>query len=116
MIIVAGNKVFPSEVEDVLRKDPLVKEVAVLGLPHSKLGQIVKAIVVINDEEASKKLEGSDEDKKEAKQQLTSKMKEFCKENLKRELRPMDWEFLPAKTTLPKTAIGKVDKKQLVHA
>jgi long-chain acyl-CoA synthetase len=116
MIIVAGNKVFPSEVEDVLRKSPLVKEVAVLGLPHSKLGQIVKAIIVISDDELSKKLEGTDEEKKEAKQHLVNQMKEYCKENLKRELRPMDWEFLPAKTTLPKTAIGKVDKKQLVHA
>lgn len=116
MIIVAGNKVFPSEVEDVLRKDPLVKEVAVLGLPHSKLGQIVKAVVVISDEELSKKLEGSDEEKKDAKHELVARMKEYCKESLKRELRPMDWEFLPAKTTLPKTAIGKVDKKQLVTA
>lgn len=116
MIIVAGNKVFPSEVEDVLRKDPLVKEVAVVGLPHSKLGQIVKAIVVITDVELSKKLEGSDEEKKDARQELVSKMKEYCKESLKRELRPMDWDFLPAQTTLPKTAIGKVDKKQLVTA
>jgi long-chain acyl-CoA synthetase len=116
MIIVAGNKVFPSEVEDVLRKDPMVKEVAVIGLPHTKLGQIVKAIVVISDEALSGKLEGSDEDKKEARQQLIGQMKEYCKQNLKRELRPMEWEFLPAKTTLPKTAIGKIDKKQLVHA
>ncbi|CAN5160811.1 fatty acid--CoA ligase family protein [soil metagenome] len=116
MIIVAGNKVFPSEVEDVLRKEPLVKEVAVIGLPHSKLGQIVKAIVVISDEAISLKLEGSDAEKKEAKQHLAGLLKEYCKQNLKRELRPMDWEFLPAKTILPKTAIGKVDKKQLVHA
>jgi acyl-CoA synthetase (AMP-forming)/AMP-acid ligase II len=90
--------------------------VAVIGLPHTKLGQIVKAIVVISDEALSGKLEGSDEDKKEARQQLIGQMKEYCKQNLKRELRPMDWEFLPAKTTLPKTAIGKIDKKQLVHA
>ncbi|HEY9730551.1 MAG TPA: class I adenylate-forming enzyme family protein [Drouetiella sp.] len=116
MIIVAGNKVFPSEVEDVLRKSPLVKEVAVLGLPHSKLGQIVKAIIVITDSEMSEKLEGSEEEKKEAKQHLVAQIKDYCKENLKRELRPMDWEFLPVQTTLPKTAIGKVDKKQLVHA
>lgn len=116
MIIVAGNKVFPSEVEDVLRKDPLVKEVAVVGLPHSKLGQIVKAIIVISDESQSKLLEGSEDDKRNAKQQLTSQMKEYCKQHLKRELRPMEWEFMPAKTALPKTAIGKVDKKQLVHA
>ncbi len=116
MIIVAGNKVFPSEVEDVLRKEPMVKEVAVLGLPHKQLGQIVKAIIVISDEALSRKLEGTDEEKKEARRQLIAQMKEYCKQNLKRELRPMDWDFLPAKKTLPKTAIGKVDKKQLVSA
>jgi long-chain acyl-CoA synthetase len=116
MIIVAGNKVFPSEVEDVLRKNPIVKEVAVIGLPHKQLGQIVKAIIVIADEELSTKLTGSDDEKKQARQHLIAEMKEYCKQNLKRELRPMDWEFMPASTTFPKTAIGKVDKKQLVHA
>lgn len=115
MIIVAGNKVFPSEVEDVLRKNSLVKEVAVIGLPHKQLGQIVKAIIVIADEPLSAKLTGSDEEKKEARQKLIADMKEYCKQNLKRELRPMDWEFMPSSTTFPKTAIGKVDKKQLVH-
>src|SRR5262249_29709499 len=40
MIIVAGNKVFPAEVESVLRQHPLSQEVAVVGMPHKKLGQI----------------------------------------------------------------------------
>ncbi|HEY9677006.1 MAG TPA: AMP-binding protein [Drouetiella sp.] len=112
MIIVAGNKVFPSEVEDVLRKDPLVKEVAVLGMPNSKLGQIVKAVIVITDDALSKQLGGSDEEKKDARAKLTAQLKSYCAENLKRELRPMEWEFMPSSTILPKTAIGKIDKKQ----
>ena len=116
MIIVAGNKVFPNEVEDTLRKNRMVKEVAVFGLPHKQLGQIVKATIVITDDGLSKQLEGSAEDIKAARQELISAMKEFCKDNLKRELRPMDWDFLPASKSLPKTASGKVDKKQLVPA
>ena len=116
MIIVAGNKVFPNEVEDTLRKNQIVKEVAVFGLPHKQLGQIVKATIVITDEALSKLLEGGPEDIKAARQELISNMKAFCKDNLKRELRPMDWDFLPASKALPKTASGKVDKKQLVPA
>jgi long-chain acyl-CoA synthetase len=116
MIIVAGNKVFPNEVEETLRKNLMVKEVAVFGLPHKQLGQIVKATIVISDDALSKKLEGSEDDIKAARQELISNMKEFCKDNLKRELRPMDWDFLPSSKSLPKTASGKIDKKQLVPA
>lgn len=115
MIIVAGYKVFPVEVEDALRKHPLVKEVAVLGHSHSKLGQIVKAVIVVNDGELSDKL-SNDADKKEARQSLIAQLKDYCKDNLRRELRPMEWEFQPASQPLPKLASGKIDKKKLVMA
>ncbi|HEY9788192.1 MAG TPA: AMP-binding protein [Candidatus Obscuribacterales bacterium] len=113
MIIVAGNKVFPAEVEDVLRKNPAVKEVAVIGLPHRQLGQIVKAIVVVSEERMSELLSGDSEARKSARQELLASFKEYCRANLKRELRPMDWEFRPASDPLPKTSSGKVDKKKL---
>lgn len=104
MIIVAGNKVFPSEVEDVLRQCPIVKEVAIVGVPNSKLGQIVKAHIVITDK--SKHAE-------ESKDELKASMKEFCAANLKRELRPMEWSFYDESQSLPKTLSGKIDKKLL---
>lgn len=113
MIIVAGNKVFPSEVEDVLRRNTMVKEVAVVGVPNSKLGQIVKAIVVFVEGEWSDKLEGDEESKAEARKALKEMLKEFCNQNLKRELRPMEWDFRPANHPLPKTSSGKIDKKQM---
>jgi len=113
MIIVAGNKVFPSEVEDVLRRNTSVKEVAVVGVAHSKLGQLVKAVVVIVEGEWSEKLKGDESTKTEAKKALKEMMKEFCNQNLKRELRPMEWDFRPADSPLPKTSSGKIDKKQL---
>ncbi|PWT96394.1 MAG: hypothetical protein C5B53_09820 [Candidatus Melainabacteria bacterium] len=113
LINVAGNKVFPSEVEDVLRQHENVKEVAVLGVPHYRLGQLVKAVIVIKDANMSNMLEQGEQAQREARQQLLNSFKEFCKERLKKELRPMEWEFRPVKEALPKTMTGKVDKKKL---
>jgi long-chain acyl-CoA synthetase len=113
LINVAGNKVFPSEVEDVLRQHENVKEVAVLGVPHYRLGQLVKAVIVIKDANISNMLEQGEQEQREARQQLLNSFKEFCKERLKKELRPLEWEFRPVKEALPKTMTGKVDKKKL---
>ena len=41
-----GNKVFPDEVEDVLRTAPGVRDVAVAGMPDERLGQVPVAFVV----------------------------------------------------------------------
>ncbi|MBI4533108.1 MAG: long-chain fatty acid--CoA ligase, partial [Candidatus Melainabacteria bacterium] len=113
MIIVAGNKVFPAEVESVLRQSPLVSEVAVFGVPHRKLGQLVKAAVVVKPGELCDLLCGDVEAQKVGRQELLLQFKAFCKQHLKRELRPMEWEFRPSSCPLPKTFTGKIDKKQL---
>jgi acyl-coenzyme A synthetase/AMP-(fatty) acid ligase len=42
-----GHKVFPAEVESVLARHPAVKDVAVLPLPDTRLGQLPGALVVI---------------------------------------------------------------------
>jgi long-chain acyl-CoA synthetase len=49
MINVAGFKVFPREVEEVLFRHPAVKEAAVVGMPDPVRGESVKAFVVLND-------------------------------------------------------------------
>jgi len=46
MIITGGEKVYPSEVEQVLAAHPDVREVAVIGLPDQKWGEAVTAVVV----------------------------------------------------------------------
>jgi acyl-CoA synthetase (AMP-forming)/AMP-acid ligase II len=46
MIISGGENVYPAEVENVLAGHPDVSEVAVIGAPHEKWGETVKAIVV----------------------------------------------------------------------
>jgi acyl-CoA synthetase (AMP-forming)/AMP-acid ligase II len=48
MIITGGENVFPSEVENVIGSHPAVKYVAVIGVPHEKWGEAVKAVVVLH--------------------------------------------------------------------
>jgi len=47
MIISGGENVYPAEVEDCLYQHPGVAEAAVIGLPDSRWGEVVLAIVVI---------------------------------------------------------------------
>ena len=47
MIITGGEKVYPSEVEQVLAGHPGVRDVAVIGLPDAKWGEAVTAVVVV---------------------------------------------------------------------
>jgi long-chain acyl-CoA synthetase len=47
MIVVAGFKVFPNDVEDVIVQMPGIQECAVIGEPHRKLGEIVKVYAAV---------------------------------------------------------------------
>jgi long-chain acyl-CoA synthetase len=49
MIIRGGYNVYPREIEEVLYEHPAVLECAVVGLPHSELGEEVGAAVVLRD-------------------------------------------------------------------
>ena len=49
MIITGGENVFPSEVENLIGSHPAVKYVAVIGIPHEKWGESVKAIVATHE-------------------------------------------------------------------
>jgi 2-furoate---CoA ligase len=53
MIITGGENVQPVEVEEVLARAPGVREVAVVGLPDERWGQIVAAFIVPTSGEAS---------------------------------------------------------------
>ena len=114
MIVVAGNKVFPIEVEEALREADIVEDVAITGEEHGRLGQIVKATVVVADDKLSAALEsGDDEEKAKAREEILSQLKNYSKDHLKRELRPMKWDLRPKSNPLPLTRTGKVDKKAL---
>ncbi|GAB5487973.1 MAG: fatty acid--CoA ligase [Parasphingorhabdus sp.] len=45
MIISGGENVYPAEVENAIFGHPQVNEVAVIGIPHEKWGEAVKAVV-----------------------------------------------------------------------
>ncbi|MBI4992480.1 MAG: long-chain fatty acid--CoA ligase [Candidatus Harrisonbacteria bacterium] len=97
MINVGGEKVFSLEVEEVLSKCPGVQEVAVVGIKNSRGSEEVRGFIVkkdssINDEE------------------MASQLKEFGRDKLAPYKIPVKFVFL---AEIPKTAIGKTDKKKL---
>ena len=94
MLIIAGENVFPSEIENVLIQHPAVDEAAVIGIPDDRLGEKVKACIVLR--------EGATADEQE--------LKNFCRERLSAFMVPDMIEF---HDSFPKNATGKVLKNQL---
>ncbi len=94
VIITGGENVSSIEVEDVLFSHPSVAEVAVIGVPHEKWGETIKALVVLAP--------GAEADEAE--------LIEHCKANLARYKAPTTVEFRDA---IPRTATGKIQKFKL---
>lgn len=93
MILVSGFNVYPNEIEDVVAMHAKVLEVAAIGVPHEKSGEIVKVCVVKNDASLTE-------------QEVIS----HCKEHLTGYKVPKVVEF---KDELPKTNVGKVLRRAL---
>ena len=91
-----GYSVFPKEVEDYLFSHPDILEVAVVGLPHAKVGEILKAFVVLKPESVGKVSE----------QDIIA----WCQENMTHYKVPSEVEF---RQDLPKTMVGKVLRRVL---
>jgi fatty-acyl-CoA synthase len=53
MIISGGENIFPAEVENAVYCCPKVKDVAVIGVPHEKWGELVTAVVVLREGESA---------------------------------------------------------------
>jgi len=51
MINVGGQKVFPAEIENVLLEADNIQEVTVVGIKHPVMGNVVKAIITLNEPE-----------------------------------------------------------------
>ena len=45
VIITGGENLYPVQIEDFLRTNDMIKDVAVIGLPHERLGEIAAAII-----------------------------------------------------------------------
>ncbi|MBF0381706.1 MAG: acyl--CoA ligase [Magnetococcales bacterium] len=92
IIIVAGQKVDPREVEFVIMKHPKVAEVVVVGVKHVQSGESIKAVVVSKQGESCTEKE----------------ILEFCKTHLAEYKVPKVIEFRPA---LPRSPLGKILRK-----
>jgi long-chain acyl-CoA synthetase len=93
MILVSGFNVYPSEIEEVVATHPKVLEVAAIGVPDEKSGEVPKLFVVKKDPSLT-----------------TEEVLAFAKENLTGYKRPRYVEFMDE---LPKSNVGKILRKDL---
>lgn len=94
MIIVSGFKVFPNQIEDVVALLPGVAEVAAIGVPDPRSGEVVKIIVVRRDPALSEPA-----------------LLAHCRLHLTDYKVPKIVEFRTE--PLPKTNLGKILRRQL---
>ncbi len=94
MFITGGENIYPAEIETVILKHPDVVMVAVVGVPHEKLGEVGRAYVVLKE---GSKLKESD-------------IIDFCKGKLASIKIPRQVIF---RKSLPMTPVGKVKKHVL---
>lgn len=93
MILVSGFNVYPNEIEDVIAALPGVLEVAAVGVPDEKSGEIVKVVIVKKDPA------------------LTAEdVKAHARANLTGYKQPRVIEF---RKELPKTNVGKILRREL---
>ncbi|MGZ5891616.1 MAG: AMP-binding protein [Caldimonas sp.] len=94
MIVVSGFKVFPNQIEDVVALHPGVAEVAAVGEPDERSGEVVKIVVVKKDPALTEEA-----------------LLEHCRQHLTGYKMPKVVEF--RSEPLPKSNIGKILRRQL---
>ena len=93
LVICGGENIYPLEVEEVIQRHPKIHDVAVIGTPDRRLGEIVAAIIQPVSGEA-----------------LTeSEVEAFCEEHLPRYKRPRRIIF----GSVPRSPTGKIEKPKL---
>lgn len=93
MILVSGFNVYPNEIEDIISRHPKVDEVAAIGIPDEKSGEVVKIFVTLKDSTLKK-------------DELIS----FARESLTGYKVPKHIEFIKE---LPKSNVGKILRRAL---
>ena len=91
-----GYSVFARHVEEVLYQHPQIKAAGVVGVPDPKVGNFIKAYVVLESEARGKVSE--------------EEIIEFCRKNLAHYKVPKIVEF---RGELPKTDVGKISRREL---
>ncbi len=93
MILVSGFNVYPNEIEEVVAGHPKVLEVAAIGIPDEKSGEVVKLFIVKKDPSLTDK-----------------EIIEYCRTNMTGYKVPKQVEF---RKELPKTNVGKILRRTL---
>lgn len=97
VIISAGYRIGPDEVEDTVASHPAVVNAGVIGVPDDKRGQIPKAFIVLTEE-----YQPTDD--------LKSELQSYVKDRLAKYEYPRKIEFIEE---LPQTVTGKVKRTAL---
>ncbi len=92
VIISGGENIYPVQIEDYLRKNDKIKDVAVIGMPDGRLGEIAAAIIELKDG-----MHSSEEE-----------INEFCRD-LPKYKRPRKIIF----AEVPRNPTGKIEKPKL---
>ena len=96
MILVSGFNVYPNDVEETVSLCPGVLECAAVGVPDEKTGEAVKLVIVKKDPALTE-----------------DQVRVYCRANMTGYKQPKLIEF---KTELPKTAVGKILRRELRDA
>lgn len=92
VIITGGENIYPVQIEDFMRAHDDIKDVAVIGLPDERLGEIVAAVVEV----------------KPGRTLTEEQLDEFCK-GMPRYKRPRKYIF----AQVPRNPTGKIEKPRL---
>ena len=93
LVISGGENIYPVEVEEIIQRHPKVRDVAVIGTPDERLGEVVTAIIEPKSSEVL------------TKEEISS----FCEQNLPRYKRPRRIIF----DQVPRSSTCKIEKPKL---
>jgi len=94
MINVGGEKVFPSEVEDMMLVHPKIRDLVIVGIPDELKGEAPKAFIHLNEGETA----------------TLEEIREFCKPRMAPYKMPVAVEFIEE---VPRSAAGKALRRLL---
>jgi acyl-CoA synthetase (AMP-forming)/AMP-acid ligase II len=92
VVISGGENIYPVQIEDFLRTHEAIKDVAVIGIPHQRLGEVLAAVIELKPGFSSSEAE----------------LNEFCSA-LPRYKRPRKFFF----ENVPRNPTGKIEKPKL---
>jgi len=93
-----GFKIGALEIEAILLTNSNIKEVAVIGVPDITWGEIVTAVVSLETKKVDFKM-------------VEKEILEWCAERMPKYRIPRKFKFI---NSIPRNAMGKVNKKQLL--